>query len=182
MIVRERYMRLIRDFMDKPVIKIITGMRRSGKSALLELTRQELLDRGVDRKNIIFINFESLRYEALRDYKALYAEIIKIAGQTEGRIYVLLDEIQEVNTWEQVINSLRVDLDCDIYVTGSMQSSSPGNSPRCWLGGMWRYRSIRWILKNIWHSQQRMRTRQSSRSRSSLLTFSVLVDCPASIS
>ena len=66
MIVRERYMRLIRDFMDKPVIKIITGMRRSGKSALLELTRQELLDRGVDRKNIIFINFESLRYEALR--------------------------------------------------------------------------------------------------------------------
>ena len=49
MIVRERYMRLIRDFMDKPVIKIITGMRRSGKSALLELTRQELLDRGVDR-------------------------------------------------------------------------------------------------------------------------------------
>ena len=119
MIVRERYMRLIRDFMDKPVIKIITGMRRSGKSALLELTRQELLDRGVDRKNIIFINFESLRYEALRDYKVLYAEIIKIAGQTEGRIYVLLDEIQEVNTWEQVINSLRVDLDCDIYVTGS---------------------------------------------------------------
>ena len=119
MIVRERYMRLIRDFMDKPVIKIITGMRRSGKSALLELTRQELLDRGVDRKNIIFINFESLRYEALRDYKALYAEIIKIAGQTEGRIYVLLDEIQEVNTWEQVINSLRVDIDCDIYVTGS---------------------------------------------------------------
>ena len=119
MIVRERYMRLIRDFMDKPVIKIITGMRRSGKSALLELTRQELLDRGVDRKNIIFINFESLRYEALRDYKALYAEIIKIAGQTEGQIYVLLDEIQEVNTWEQVINSLRVDLDCDIYVTGS---------------------------------------------------------------
>ena len=60
-----------------------------------------------------------MRYEALRDYKALYAEIIKIAGQTEGRIYVLLDEIQEVNTWEQVINSLRVDLDCDIYVTGS---------------------------------------------------------------
>ena len=168
MIVRERYMRLIRDFMDKPVIKIITGMRRSGKSALLELTRQELLDRGVDRKNIIFINFESLRYEALRDYKALYAEIIKIAGQTEGRIYVLLDEIQEVNAWEQVINSLRVDLDCDIYVTGSNAKLLSGE--------------LAWILKNIWHSQQRMRTRQSSRSRSSLLTFSVLGDCPASIS
>lgn len=92
---------------------------RKRKIVLRVPVTQELLDRGVDRKNIIFINFESLRYEALRDYKALYAEIIKIAGQTEGRIYVLLDEIQEVNTWEQVINSLRVDLDCDIYVTGS---------------------------------------------------------------
>ena len=119
MIVRERYMRLIRDFMDKPVIKIITGMRRSGKSALLELTRQEMLDRGVDRKTIIFINFESLRYEARRDYKALYAEIIKITGQTEGRIYVLLDEIQDVHAGEQGIHSHRGELDCDIYVTGS---------------------------------------------------------------
>ena len=179
MIVRERYMRLIRDFMDKPVIKIITGMRRSGKSALLELTRQELLDRGVDRKNIIFINFESLRYEALRDYKALYAEIIKIAGQTEGRIYVLLDEIQEVNAWEQVINSLRVDLDCDIYVTGSNAKLLSGELATLLAG---RYVEIRWIMKNIWYSQQRMRMRQSSRSRNSLLTFSVLGDCPASIS
>ena len=119
MIVRERYMRLIRDFMDKPVVKIITGMRRSGKSALLELTRQELLSRGVNAKNIIFINFESLRYEALKDYKALYAQIAAKAEQADGRVYILLDEIQEVNAWEQVINSLRVDFDCDIYVTGS---------------------------------------------------------------
>lgn len=119
MIVRERYMRVIRDFMDKPVVKIITGMRRSGKSALLELTRQELLDRGIKDTNIIFINFESLRYEALKDYKALYSEIVKKAEQTDGRVYILLDEIQEVDAWEQVINSLRVDFDCDIYVTGS---------------------------------------------------------------
>lgn len=119
MIVRERYMRVIRDFMDKPVVKIITGMRRSGKSALLELTRQELLSRGIKNTNIIFINFESLRYEALKDYKALYSEIVKKAEQTDGRVYILLDEIQEVDAWEQVINSLRVDFDCDIYVTGS---------------------------------------------------------------
>ena len=69
MIQRERYMQQIRDFMDKPMIKIRTGMRRSGKSALLELTRQELLGRGINEKNIISINFESLRYEALKDYK-----------------------------------------------------------------------------------------------------------------
>lgn len=119
MIVRERYMRIIRDFIDKPVVKVITGMRRSGKSALLELTRGELISRGVDKNNIIFINFESLRYEALKDYKALYAEVMRRAEMAEGRVYILLDEIQEVDAWEQVINSFRVDLDCDIYVTGS---------------------------------------------------------------
>ena len=119
MIVRERYMRQIRDFMDKPVVKIITGMRRCGKSALLELTRQELLSRGIGTQNIISINFESLRYEALKDFRALYAEISSREEKADGKLYVLLDEIQEVNGWEQVINSLRVDFDCDIYVTGS---------------------------------------------------------------
>lgn len=119
MIVRERYMRQIRDFMDKPVVKIITGMRRCGKSALLELTRQELLSRGIGTQNIISINFESLRYEALKDFRALYAEISSRAEKADGKLYVLLDEIQEVNGWERVINSLRVDFDCDIYVTGS---------------------------------------------------------------
>lgn len=119
MIVRERYMQPVRDFMDKPVVKIITGMRRSGKSGLLELTRQELLARGVNDQNIIFINFESLRYEALRNYQALYAEIADRAEQAQGRLYILLDEIQEVDGWERVVNSLRVDFDCDLYVTGS---------------------------------------------------------------
>ena len=119
MIERERYMRQIRDFMDKPVVKIITGMRRCGKSALLELARQELLRRGIGEDHIISMNFESLRYEALRDFRALYSEITALAGNVEGRVYVLLDEIQEVDSWEQVINSLRVDIDCDIYVTGS---------------------------------------------------------------
>ncbi|AVM68180.1 ATPase [Lachnospiraceae bacterium oral taxon 500] len=119
MIVRERYMQPVRDFMDKPVVKIITGMRRSGKSSLLELTRQELLARSVNDQNIIFINFESLRYEALRNYQALYAEIADRAEQAQGRLYILLDEIQEVDGWERVVNSLRVDFDCDIYVTGS---------------------------------------------------------------
>lgn len=119
MIERERYMRVIRDFMDKPVIKVISGMRRSGKSAILELIRQELLARGINVQNIIFMNFESLRYDSLKNYKALYAELSAKIQQTDGRIYILLDEIQEVEAWEQVVNSLRVDFDCDIYITGS---------------------------------------------------------------
>ena len=119
MIMRERYMQQIRDFMDKPVVKVLTGMRRSGKSALLELTQEELLSRGVSRQNIIFMNFESLRYESLKNYKALYEEITARVEQTDGRVYLLLDEIQEVTSWEQAVNSFRVDFDCDIYVTGS---------------------------------------------------------------
>lgn len=119
MIQREQYMSQIRDFIDRPVIKVLTGMRRSGKSALLELTKEELLKRGIPKKNIIYINLESLRYERLKEYHALYEEIINCVEQTEGRVYILLDEIQEVHGWEQAINSLRVDFDCDIYITGS---------------------------------------------------------------
>ena len=112
-------MKIITDFMDKPVIKVITGMRRSGKSALLELTKQELLNIGKTPDNIIYINFESLRYEYLKEYRALYQHLIELGDKATGKLYILLDEIQEVDGWQQVINSLRVDMDCDIYVTGS---------------------------------------------------------------
>ncbi|MBQ9596663.1 MAG: AAA family ATPase, partial [Bacteroidales bacterium] len=68
-------MRQIRDFMDRPIIKVLTGMRRSGKSVMLELIREELLSRGVVPENIVFINLESMRYERLKEYHALYGEI-----------------------------------------------------------------------------------------------------------
>lgn len=119
MIKRERYMAQIRDFIDKPVVKVLTGMRRCGKSAMLELIKEELKEKGVSEKNIIHINFESLRYEKLKEYHALYGTICEQSRDIQGKIYILLDEIQEVKGWEQVINSFRVDLNCDIYVTGS---------------------------------------------------------------
>lgn len=119
MLKREQYMSVIRDFIDKPVVKVLTGMRRCGKSSLLELTQMELLERGVKRDHIIFIDFESLRYDSLKDYRSLYSEIIAKAENVDGRLYILLDEIQEVEEWERVVNSIRVDIDCDIYVTGS---------------------------------------------------------------
>lgn len=119
MIQRERYMREIMNFMDKPVIKVLTGMRRCGKSALLELVMEELTERGISHENIIHMNFESLKYEPLKNYRSLYSEISSYAQRTAGRIYILLDEIQEVEEWEKAVNSLRVDFDCDIYITGS---------------------------------------------------------------
>ena len=173
MIMRERYMQQIRDFMDKPVVKVLTGMRRSGKSALLELTQEELLSRGVSRQNIIFMNFESLRYESLKNYKALYEEITARVEQTEGRVYLLLDEIQEVTSWEQAVNSFRVDFDCDIYVTG--------NWPRYWQGVMSRSGSILWILRSTYCLPPPMKKSRSCRNRSSLQISYGLVVCRESI-
>ena len=119
MIQRENYMKQIRDFIDRPVIKVLTGMRRSGKSVLLEMIKNELLSRGVAPENIVSINLESLRYEHLKEYHTLYNEIGKRVSQVQGRLYLLLDEIQETKEWERVVNSFRVDFDCDIYLTGS---------------------------------------------------------------
>lgn len=119
MIIREIYMNQIRSYINTPVIKVITGMRRSGKSALLELTRDELKRNGVSDNNIIYINFESLRYADLKTDMMLYKHIMDLSNTIKGKIYILLDEIQEVDDWEKIINSFRVDLDCDIYVTGS---------------------------------------------------------------
>jgi Predicted ATPase (AAA+ superfamily) len=119
MITRERYMQQIRDFIDKPVVKVITGMRRTGKSALLEMTIDELLQRGVRKENTFYANFESLRYENLKDYRALYEAVTQAAEAADGRLYILLDEIQEVSEWEKAVNSFRVDFDCDIFITGS---------------------------------------------------------------
>jgi predicted AAA+ superfamily ATPase len=118
-IIRETYMKQILDFMDKPVVKVITGMRRSGKSVLLELTKEAIRKNGVEEKQIFSINFESLQFENMKNYKALYEAISATAKTANGKLYLLFDEIQEVDSWEKVINSVRVDYDCDIYITGS---------------------------------------------------------------
>ena len=94
MIKRERYMSFIRNFIDKPVIKVLTGMRRCGKSSLLKHTYDEILKRNsVDEKNILYFNFESLEYESLKDYKALYKYIREIIDKSAGKFYFLFDEI-----------------------------------------------------------------------------------------
>ena len=119
MIVRRQYMNQIRDFIDKPVVKVITGMRRCGKSVILKQIQDELFDRGVPKERIFYVNFESLRYEEWKDYKALYETVTNAAKEADGRLYILIDEVQEVEMWEKAVNSFRVDFDCDIYVTGS---------------------------------------------------------------
>ena len=111
-------MRQLISFKDRKEIKIITGIRRSGKSTLLSMFADELIAGGVQKNKIIWMNFESLKYRALKNYEDLYEAI---SGQisSEGKTYILLDEVQMVEHWEKAIDSFQVDFDVDIYITGS---------------------------------------------------------------
>lgn len=119
MIKRETYMNRIRPFIGNELIKVMTGMRRSGKSVMLELIKEELTESGVSAEQFISINFEDMRYSHLLTANALHAEILERVKGIEKKAYLFFDEIQEVADWEKCINSLRVSLDCDIYITGS---------------------------------------------------------------
>lgn len=119
MIKRELYMRRIRPFIDTDLIKVMTGIRRCGKSVMLELIKQELEESGINPQQFISINFEDLNFAHLQTAKALHGAITKKASEIGGKVYLFFDEIQEVRDWEKCVNSLRVSLDCDIYITGS---------------------------------------------------------------
>lgn len=112
-------MKRIRPFINTELIKVMTGIRRCGKSVMLELIKQELVESGINPSQFISINFEDMRYDHLHTAKVLHEEITKRASQIEGRAYLFFDEIQEVTDWEKCINSFRVGLNCDIYITGS---------------------------------------------------------------
>lgn len=119
MIIRETYLKKIRPFIGGELIKVMTGIRRSGKSVMLEMIAKELIDSGIPKENLITINFENMRYSHLLTAQALHDEISGRIQNIEGKVYLFFDEIQEVADWEKCINSFRVEFDCDIYITGS---------------------------------------------------------------
>ena len=119
MIKRESYMARIRPFIDGDLIKVLTGIRRSGKSVMLELIKDELRARGVTEEQLVAFNFEDMRNAQLCTAEALHDELVRRAASIQGKIYFFFDEIQEVERWERCVNSLRVEMDCDIYITGS---------------------------------------------------------------
>jgi len=118
MIKRDQYLNRLCDYIDKPFIKVITGIRRCGKSAILMLLRDELLIRGIAEKQIIHLNFESLGLSYIDKAEILY-KYVKGKITDKKRYYILLDEIQEVDSWEKAVNSFFVDFNADIYITGS---------------------------------------------------------------
>jgi predicted AAA+ superfamily ATPase len=101
------------------LVKVLTGFRRSGKSAMLELIREELLAQGVNPLNCITLNFEDLENTRLCTAPALYRYIQEKIRALRGKVFLFLDEIQEVSGWEKCVNSLRISPDTDIYITGS---------------------------------------------------------------
>ena len=117
LISRELYLRQLRAFRDTDMIKVLTGIRRCGKSSLMKLMAQWLRDNGIADKQIIEINFESMRFSEMT-VEEFYSYITErvIAGK---RMYLFFDEVQRITGWEKAVNSFRVDFDCDIYITGS---------------------------------------------------------------
>lgn len=116
---RPFYMDQLIKYKDKPLIKVITGIRRCGKSTLLSLFERYLLESGVDSNQVIRMNFESFQFDEIASYKDLHAYIQKRMISQAGPYYILLDEVQQVTAWEKAINSFLVDANVDIYITGS---------------------------------------------------------------
>ena len=119
MLKREIYLSRIRGFYDSDLVKILVGIRRCGKSVILKQIINELKEKGVDQEHIIYINFEFIEYEDLQDYKELN-KYIKEKIIDDKKYYVFLDEIQKVDKFEDVVNSLRASIEnISIFITGS---------------------------------------------------------------
>ena len=118
MLKREIYLKRIRDFYDSDLIKILVGIRRSGKSVILNQIIEELKNRGINENHIIYINFEFIEFEELTDYKKLN-KYVKDKITDNSLYYLFFDEIQNVEKFEKVINSLRASQKVSIFITGS---------------------------------------------------------------
>lgn len=119
MIKRELYMSKIRPFINQDIIKVLMGIRRSGKSVMLELIQDELRSQGVPDKQFLAVNFESKNLTFLNSLDDTYAYIKEFSSKINSKMYLFFDEIQELRGWETMINSCMIDFDADIYITGS---------------------------------------------------------------
>jgi uncharacterized protein len=138
---RPLYLDRIEPFIDAPVVKVLTGLRRSGKSRLLELVAQRLRDRGIPDERIVHLNFDSFEWASIASAQALHDHLAKVLP-AEGRVYVLLDEIQEVSEWERLVNSLVAEGRTDLYLTGS--------NSRLLSGELATYIAGRYVSIEVW--------------------------------
>lgn len=118
MIFRPMYINRLKPFVNTPFVKILTGVRRCGKSTILLMLIEELKKQGVLESQIIHFNFDSMKYDNIKDRKLLY-KVISEKIKPNVKNYIFLDEVQEIEDWERTVNSIMTDFDADIYVTGS---------------------------------------------------------------
>ncbi|HZK55104.1 MAG TPA: AAA family ATPase, partial [Desulfosporosinus sp.] len=116
MINRELYMSRIRPFINQDIIKVLTGIRRSGKSVMLELIQDELSLQGILDKQFLTVNFESKNNTFSNSFDDMYAYIKDFSSKISGKMYLFFDEIQELEGWETMVNSCLIDFDADIYI------------------------------------------------------------------
>lgn len=119
MISRKLYHDQIKPFIDKPVIKAITGIRRSGKSTFIKQIIENLKKSGVSEKQIVYVNMELMEFDSIKDYKSLYDYIQSQKSNSNKKSYLFIDEVQEVLHWEKAVNSLLAEGNHDVYITGS---------------------------------------------------------------
>ena len=117
-ITRPYYLEWLASWKDKDIIKVVSGIRRAGKTTLLELFREQLANDGIPQKNIISINFEDPEIDAFPDYRTAW-KYIRSKFPANGKAYVFLDEVQLVPDFEKVVDGLFAKKDCDVYITGS---------------------------------------------------------------
>ena len=143
---RERYLVKIRPFYDVDLIKVLTGVRRSGKSVLLTQIKEELSENGVDAAHIIEINFENIEYERIRSMDKLDS-YIKKKIQDQNKYYIFLDEIQHVRSFEKVLTSLRATQNCSIFITGSNSKLLSGKMATLLVGRCIEFRIMPFSFK-----------------------------------
>ena len=118
MIERNEYLELLKRFKDKQLIKVITGLRRCGKSTLLEIYKEYLLQNGVAEDCIIYVNLEDLKYNFISDYMSLYNYINEKLNSKKMN-YIFIDEVQKVEEFQKAVDSLYIKKNVDLYITGS---------------------------------------------------------------
>lgn len=116
---RQTYIDKVKPFIDSNLIKVFTGSRRAGKSVLMQLVQNELIDRGVDPTQILAINFESRIDGKPMTGEIVWNKVKEKVSETDKKVYLFFDEVQELNEWEKIVNSIQIDFDVDIYLTGS---------------------------------------------------------------
>lgn len=165
LISRPHLLKQIVPFYDDGLVKVITGMRRTGKSSLLRLIAEDKKRRGGLPENaFLFLNFELLTLSDLTDYQTLHAYIRKAIDRSPARLTVFLDEIQNVPNWELCVNSLRSENRCDIYVTGSNSKLLSGELATHLAGRFVRFRVFPFTFAEFCQARQAHRARQTDQA------------------